>query len=72
MTKKILLALSLAALASGPALAATGSEIDSNGDGVISPEEAQAAGLDITTMDVGEDGVLTVEEYDAIMVTPAQ
>jgi hypothetical protein len=71
MTKKILLALSLAALASGSALAATGAELDANGDGVISSEEAQAAGLDITTMDLGEDGVLTVEEYDAMMV-PAE
>lgn len=73
MTKKILLALSLAALVSGPAWAATGAELDTDGDGLISPEEAQAAELDITTMDLGEDGVLTVEEYDAMVVeTPAQ
>ena len=72
MTKKILLALSLAALASGPALAATGAEIDADQDGTISAEEANAAGLDITTIEVGEDGVLTVEEYDAVMVPPAK
>ncbi|MFZ0255217.1 MAG: hypothetical protein WAN46_06160 [Gammaproteobacteria bacterium] len=71
-TKKILLALSLAALASGSALAATGAEIDADKDGTISADEAAAAGLDITTMEVGDDGVLTVEEYDAIMVPPAQ
>jgi hypothetical protein len=72
MTKKILLALSLAALASGPALAATGAELDTDGDGTISAEEAAAAGLDITTMDVGDDGVLTVEEYDAMTAAPAE
>lgn len=72
MTKKILLALSLAALASGSVLAATGAEVDADQDGMISAEEAQAVGLDLTTIDVGEDGVLTVEEYDTIMVAPAQ
>lgn len=72
MTKKILLALSLAALASGPAFAATGAEIDTDQDGTISAEEAQAAGLDLTTMDLGDDGVLSVEEFDATMAPPAQ
>jgi hypothetical protein len=72
MTKKILLALSLAALAGGPAFAATGAEIDANQDGTISADEAQAVGLDLTTMDVGDDGVLTVEEFDALMAPPAQ
>lgn len=72
MTKKILLALSLAALAGGPALAATGSEVDTDQDGIISAEEAQAVGLDLTTMDLGDDGVLTVEEFDVLMAPPAQ
>ncbi len=71
MTKKILLALSLVAIAGGPALAATGSEVDANKDGTISAEEAQAVGVDITAMDMGDDGVLTVEEYDTFMMPPA-
>ena len=72
MTKKILLALSLVAIAGGPALAATGSEVDANGDGTISAEEAQAVGIDITTITDDGDGVITVDEYDTFMMPPAQ
>lgn len=72
MTRKILLALSLVAIAGGPALAATGSEVDANGDGTISAEEAQAVGIDITTITDDGDGVITVDEYDTFMMPPAQ
>lgn len=67
MTKKILVALSLAALAGAPAFAATFDEVDADKDGVISAEEAAAAGIDLTTADANQDGSLDQAEFDAAM-----
>jgi hypothetical protein len=39
-------------------------EVDANGDGVISAEEASAVeGLDIATADTNQDGVIDPAEY---------
>lgn len=65
MTKKVLLALSLAALATG-AMAGF-SDADANGDGMLDAEEAAAAGLDVTTHDQDGDGMLSEEEATAAM-----
>ena len=67
MSKKILVALSLAALVSAPAFAATFDEVDADKDGMISAEEAQAAGIDVTTADTNQDGSLDQGEFDAAM-----
>lgn len=67
MSKKILVALSLAALAGAPAFAATFDEVDADKDGMISAEEAQAAGIDVTTADANQDGSLDQAEFDAAM-----
>jgi hypothetical protein len=57
------LGFSAAALAQGmPAF----EEVDTNADGNISLEEAQAIeGLDFATADANQDGVLSQEEYEA-------
>jgi Ca2+-binding EF-hand superfamily protein len=67
MSKKILVALSLAALAGAPAFAATFDEVDADQDGMISVEEADAAGIDLTTADANQDGSLDAAEFDAAM-----
>lgn len=57
------LGFSAAALAQGmPAF----EEVDTNADGAISQEEAQAIeGLDFATLDANQDGSLSPEEYAA-------
>jgi len=41
-------------------------EVDTNGDGQISQEEAAAIeGLDFATADTNQDGALSMEEYSA-------
>lgn len=65
MTKKILVALSLAALAGAPTFAATLEEVDTNQDGMIDAAEAAAAGFDLSTADTNQDGVLSREELEA-------
>lgn len=65
MTKKVLLALSLAALATG-AMAGF-SEADTDGDGMLNAEEAAAAGIDVNTADTDGDGMLSEEEAKAAM-----
>jgi hypothetical protein len=65
MTKKVLLALSLAALATG-ALAGF-SEADTDGDGMLNAEEAEAAGIDMSAADTNGDGMLSQEEATAAM-----
>ena len=67
MSKKLLVALSLAALTSAAAFAATFDEVDMDKDGMISAEEAQAAGIDLTTADANQDGVLDQAEFEAAM-----
>lgn len=67
MFKKILVALSFAALASTSALAATFDEVDADQDGMVSAEEAQAAGIDMTTADANQDGSLDQGEFEAAM-----
>jgi Ca2+-binding EF-hand superfamily protein len=67
MSKRILVALSLAALTSASAFAATFEEVDANQDGMISAEEAQAAGIDVTTADANQDGALDQSEFEAAM-----
>lgn len=67
MSKKLLVLLSLAALSSAPAFAATFDEVDMDKDGMISAEEAQAAGIDVTTADANQDGALDQAEFDAAM-----
>ena len=66
MTKKILVALSLAALAGAPAFAATFDEVDADKDGKISAEEAKAAGIDMSTADANQDGYLDQAEFYAV------
>jgi hypothetical protein len=66
MTKYSLLALigvAGAAMAQGlPAF----EEVDANGDGQISQQEAAAIeGLDFATADADQDGALSMEEYNA-------
>lgn len=67
MSKKILVALSLAALASAPAFAATFEEVDANGDGMISAEEAAQVGLEAAAADTNGDGAIDQSEFDAAM-----
>lgn len=67
MFKKILVALSFAALASTSAFAATFDEVDADQDGMVSAEEAQAAGIDMTTADANQDGSLDQGEFEAAM-----
>lgn len=64
----LICALSLAA---APALAATlsFSEIDTDGDGRISSEEASAANLGFAAMDVDADGEISMEEFQAAGVS---
>jgi len=66
MFKYTLPALLLASM-TGMAYAQSFEEIDVDGDGVVSVEEAEAAGIDIGTADESGDGVLSREEYDAHM-----
>jgi len=43
-------------------------EVDANGDGQISQEEAAAIeGLDFVTADTNQDGALSMEEYNAAL-----
>jgi len=57
------LGFSAAALAQG---APSFEEVDSNGDGLISAEEAAAIeGLDMATADANQDGALDRVEYEA-------
>lgn len=56
---------SAAALAQGSM--PTFEEVDANGDGLISQEEAQAIeGLDFATADANQDGSLSRDEYSAV------
>lgn len=41
------------------------SELDANGDGALSAEEATAAGLDVETADADGDGAISEEEFKA-------
>ncbi|MCP5419357.1 MAG: calmodulin [Gammaproteobacteria bacterium] len=51
-------------LISGTALALGFESIDTDQNGVISPEEAaNVEGLDLTTADINGDGVLSIDEY---------
>jgi Ca2+-binding EF-hand superfamily protein len=70
--KKLVLALSIVGLAAGPALAqmADFAQTDADGNGLISLEEAKAAGFDWTdeqfvSADKDGDGSLSVEEFGA-------
>ena len=65
MIKKILVALSLAALAGAPAFAVTFDELDADKNGLVSAEEAQAAGIDLSKTDANQDGSLDQAEFDA-------
>jgi len=69
MTKQLLKLLVVAGFSSA-ALAQslpTFEEVDANSDGQISQEEAAAIeGLDIATADTDQDGVLSMEEYNAV------
>ncbi|MGC1951102.1 MAG: hypothetical protein WA970_00660 [Gammaproteobacteria bacterium] len=65
MTKKILVALSLAALTGAPAFAVTFDELDVDKDGKVSAEEAEAAEIDLSTIDVNQDGYLDEAEFNA-------
>jgi hypothetical protein len=66
MTKYSLLALiGVAGAAMAQSLPAF-EEVDANGDGQISQEEAAAIeGLDLATADTDQDGALSMEEYNA-------
>lgn len=66
MTKYSLLALiGVAGAAMAQSLPAF-EEVDANGDGQISQEEAAAIeGLDFATADTDQDGALSMEEYNA-------
>lgn len=66
------LALLLIALSAAPAFAQTLDfrKVDANGDGVVTLEEARAAGLDwnedaLAGFDLDSNGVLSEEEYKA-------
>ncbi|MGF1615797.1 MAG: hypothetical protein ACFCVA_18325 [Gammaproteobacteria bacterium] len=72
MSRKILVALSLAALASAPAFALTFGEIDTDGDGVISAAEAEAAGINLSAADANQDGVIDAAEFEAAMGGPSE
>lgn len=68
--KMLVLALTLAGLASAPALAAEEdfTSVDSDRSGLVSIEEAKAAGLDwseeeFAEADVDGDGYLNAEEF---------
>ena len=66
MSKKTLAALALitfsgAALAGAPAFA----DVDTDQNGMISAEEASAAGMDITKADANQDGSVDEAEYKA-------
>lgn len=70
--KKLILALSLLGFGTFPALAqeADFSTVDSNGDGIVSMEEAGAAGWEWTedqfnAADADGDGGLNAEEFAA-------
>lgn len=68
MTKHSL--VTLAAIGFASAALAQGlppfEEVDTNGDGQISQEEAAAIeGLDFATADTNQDGALSMEEYKA-------
>ena len=68
MFKRFLTALMALGLFSGVALAAPPAfqDIDTNQDGVITPDEAaQVEGLDMASADANGDGQLSVEEYQA-------
>lgn len=62
------LVLSILLLATPPAFAAaplTFEEVDTDGDGLISADEAASVeGLDFNAADGDNDGTLTVDEYD--------
>jgi hypothetical protein len=66
MTKYSLLALiGVAGAAMAQSLPAF-EEVDANGDGQISQQEAAAIeGLDFATADADQDGALSMEEYNA-------
>jgi Ca2+-binding EF-hand superfamily protein len=59
-----MLALGFSAAALAQAQAPSFEEVDTNGDGMISQEEAaQVEGLDFATADRNQDGQLDREEY---------
>jgi Ca2+-binding EF-hand superfamily protein len=65
--KKLVLTAAVLALASGFAWAQSFEEIDVDGDGLISSEEAAGIGMDVSTVDTDGDGALSQEEFDAAM-----
>ncbi len=67
MSRKFFVALSFAVLASAPAFAATFEEVDANGDGMISAEEAAQVGLEAAAADTNGDGSIDQPEFDAAM-----
>ena len=46
--------------------------MDMNADGLVDAEEAEAAGFDLGTADVDEDGSMSFEEYQAIEEASAE
>jgi opacity protein-like surface antigen len=71
--KKVVLALGLAALLAGPALAQEMdfTAVDADGDGQVTMEEAAGAGWDWTeeqfkAADADGNGVLSQEEFEAV------
>lgn len=63
MIKKIGLAILAGAFAAGSAFAAEFSEVDTDADGTISAEEAQAAGMEVEALDVNQDGTIDEAEF---------
>ena len=65
MMKKILVPAFLAAFAAAPVFAATFGELDTDQNGVLSEEEATAAGVDLATADQNQDGQIDEAEFQA-------
>lgn len=65
MTKKILVPVFLVAFASAPVSAASFDEVDTDKNGVLSEEEAKAAGVDLATADQNQDGQVDKTEFEA-------
>ncbi len=69
MKKHLLTTALILGLASAPVLAGSGqsfSDVDTNGDGSLSKQEAQEAGLRLEQVDANGDGQISQAEYEEV------